>query len=150
MECHFNRWERLKMLEIRPVKTHTHARTHTHTHTHTTPFTASLYLSVSLPPLISTAELCVISFSSERSSARPWLDKCLRLLPLLQPLHNLIRMRHALTFPACLRVVLSCCFPSCTSLPLLFLHPVAPFPKFHLWALVTRLLAEPLSVASCE
>lgn len=113
MECHFNRWE------TEDGRNQSYENTHAHT-----PFTASLYLSVSLPPLISIAKVCVISFSSECCSARPWLG--IWLLLLLQPLHNLIRMRHTLTFSLFLCVVLSCCLSSGTSVPVLFLHPVAP------------------------
>lgn len=102
---------------------HTFENTHTHN-----PFTASFYLSVSLPPLISRAKACVISFSSECCSACPWLGICLWLLLLLQPLQNLIRMRHTLTFSLFLCVALSCCSSSRIWLLLPFLHPV-PLPQ---------------------
>lgn len=145
MECHSNRWE------TEDGRNQTYENTLAHI-----PFTASLYLSVSLPPLISIAKACVISFSSECCSARPWLGIRLRLLLLLlQPLHDLIRMRRTLTLSLFLCEVLPCCLSSCTSLPspppspLLFLHPVAPFPNSST-VLVQMLLPKPFSSASCK
>lgn len=88
-----------------------HAFENTHTRAHTQSFHSIFYIYVSLPPLISRAKARVISFSSECCSARPWLGICLWLL--LQPLQNLIRMRHTLTFSLFLCVALSCCFSSC-------------------------------------
>lgn len=127
-----------------------------HTNTHI-PFTASLYLSVSLPPLISIAKTCVISFSSKCCSARPWLGICLRLLLLLQPLHNLNQDETHFDFFHCFSVRSSTAafLPASPSLTPCYLPPslllssasCSPFTKFHLCALVTRPLAEPFSAA---
>ncbi len=55
--------ERLKMVEIRPMKIDPHKHTHT-------PFTASLYLSISLPPLIFIATARLSSKQSKIQSVR--------------------------------------------------------------------------------
>lgn len=124
MECHFNRWQ------TKDISNNTFENARLHTHTHTKKISGTLYSSVSLPPLISRAKARVISFSSECCSACSWLGIYLWLLLLLQPLHNLIRMRHTDFF------IVS----PCGTLPLLFfLHltasPIssscAPSPKFY-------------------
>lgn len=119
-------WSATLTDETEDSRNHTFENARTHTHTHA--LTASFYLSVSLPPLISRAKACVISFSSECCSACPWLGICLWLLLLLQPLQNLIRMRRTLTFSLFLCAALSCCFSSCIRLLRPFLHPV-PLPQ---------------------
>lgn len=112
--CHFNRWE---PEEYRPIKITR------------IPFTASVYWFVSLTPLISSSKACVILFSLECCSVRLWSGICPQLL--LLPLHDLIRMRQALTLS--LLICLGCCVPSsqppclttsCITLQV-FLHPGA-------------------------
>lgn len=136
-------WSATLTDETEDSRNHTFENARTHTHTHA--LTASFYLSVSLPPLISRAKACVISFSSECCSACPWLGICLWLAAATAATSEFNQDETHFDF-----FIVSLCG---TILLLFFLHPTpsaissscAPSPN-SIMLFVTKLLA----AASCK